>query len=664
MPLDITLTPLYRINGQDAANLPGLLALTPPPNAARGRERDRLIVYLLLAGNSVFSTGEYNQTAQDAADMFYQTPGALTTALRAAAEFANAALLQRNMSTSAQGQYAVGWLTLAALRDSQVTFSLSGPAHIVLFGENEARHIHEPLASGKGLGASQSASVHYAQATLSASDRLLFFGRAPSEWYPILTDATPSSLDATRRRLVTSTRADLNAVLMQAKEGAGILNLLSGTEEIKKEDVAPRPSPTANLTQRSETDSMPEATPPSAHIVQPAAYAPPQTESRPQQTNPAASLPRSAARDFPPSIPRINKPTTGALPPQIEEIKEETKREEPQEEKPEAPKKIRARRETSEQARKAAKMVASTIQAARRVSASIGERLKVFLPRLLPNTQAEDTVSLSTTMMVFMTVLIPLIVVTIASVVYLRYGRSQQYEAYFRQAQVMRDQAVGLTDPIAQRKSWENVLLNVDIAESHRQTAETMTLPKEAEDNLDKLLGITRMQFSPAFSSNLGIEISRMAASDTDLYLLDAAKGEVLRALPTNNGRGFQIDTTFNCKPNNYGDFTVGPLTDILTLPSLNLNNATLLGIDAAGNLLYCAPGQVAQAIPLPTPDTNWGRVTAFTMDGGNLYVLDALSRAVWVYTGKDGTFIDRPYFFFGSQTPEKQDVIDLAVSG
>ena len=83
-----------------------------------------------------------------------------------------------------------------------------------------------------------------------------------------------------------------------------------------------------------------------------------------------------------------------------------------------------------------------------------------------------------------------------------------------------------------------------------------------------------------------------------------------------------------------------------------------------AGNLLYCAPGQVAQAIPLPPPDTNWGRVTAFTMDGGNLYVLDAPARAVWVYTGKDGTFIDRPYFFFGGQTPEKQDVIDLVVSG
>jgi hypothetical protein len=204
----------------------------------------------------------------------------------------------------------------------------------------------------------------------------------------------------------------------------------------------------------------------------------------------------------------------------------------------------------------------------------------------------------------------------------------------------------------------------VDIAESHRKTSETIALRQEAEANLDKLLGITRMQYNPAFSSNLGIDISRMAVSETDLFLLNAATGEVLRAQPSNNGRGFQLDTTFNCKPGVYGNYTVGPLVDILTLPVLNSINATLLGIDAAGNLLYCAPGQLAQATPLPPPDTNWGRVTAFTMDGGNLYVLDSSSRAVWVYTGKDGTFVDRPYFFFGGQTPEKQDAIDLIVSG
>ena len=51
-------------------------------------------------------------------------------------------------------------------------------------------------------------------------------------------------------------------------------------------------------------------------------------------------------------------------------------------------------------------------------------------------------------------------------------------------------------------------------------------------------------------------------------------------------------------------------------------------------------------------------------MDSGNLYVLDAQANAVWVYVGKDGAFVDRPYFFFGGQIPSLDDAIDLAVSG
>jgi hypothetical protein len=43
--------------------------------------------------------------------------------------------------------------------------------------------------------------------------------------------------------------------------------------------------------------------------------------------------------------------------------------------------------------------------------------------------------------------------------------------------------------------------------------------------------------------------------------------------------------------------------------------------------------------------------------------VLDAQAHAVWVYVGKDGAFLDRPYFFFGGQIPELDDAIDLAVS-
>ncbi|MDO8754189.1 MAG: hypothetical protein Q7J80_09885 [Anaerolineales bacterium] len=699
MTLDLTLAPLYRINGQEIASLPGLLVQTPPQGAARVRAQDRLVVYLLLTGNAVFSVSEYMQTAQNAADVFYKTSGSLTNALRAATENVNKNLLERNMTTSGRGQYTSGWLTLAALRDSQCTLSMSGPMHVFWFGQNETRHIHEPGTSGKGLGTSQNTYVYYSQISLMAGDRMLFFGKAPGAWESTLNDARPSSLEAMRRRLSTLTREDLNAVLIQSTEGTGVLNLLKGTAEIVEQKKAAQTTPPSLITNASAPrgTNLPrpegaESTPQPfdkaqdvplparkdqpdsaaelpAHVLHPSAYAiPPQRdESIPQEptqgdslASPSTQVGTSVPRDFPGSIPRM--PQTHTAPePTVLEIEGNIEGEETS--IPEKMEQPALAREPSKRTRQTAKSLAAGIRSTRRLSDSLGEKFRNFIPRLLPNSEAVAAPLPSSSLMIFMAILIPLMVVTIASVVYLRYGRSEQYDTYLRQAQQTRDQAASLSNPVEQRIAWENVLLNVEIAESHRETSDTISLRQEAENNLDALLGITHMQFNPAFSNKPGIDISRMTASQTDLYLLNAANGEALRAFPDAGGRGFQLDTTFNCKPGDYGNYTVGPFVDILALPGLNSINATLLGIDAGGNLLYCAPGLVAQPIPLPPPDTNWGRVTAFTLDGGNLYVLDSPARAVWVYNGKDGTFVDRPYFFFGQQTPT-QDVIDFIVSG
>jgi hypothetical protein len=130
-------------------------------------------------------------------------------------------------------------------------------------------------------------------------------------------------------------------------------------------------------------------------------------------------------------------------------------------------------------------------------------------------------------------------------------------------------------------------------------------------------------------------------------------------------GRSLELDSTFNCQPGTHAGREVETLVDILALPKVNAVGATVLGIDTAGNLLYCSPGQVPQVFPLPAlPNTNWGRITAFALDSGNLYVLDSSSRAVWVFVGKDSSFTDTPYFYFSNQIPNIETAIDMAVSG
>ena len=660
--------------------MPGLLALMPPKTAARGREQDRLIVYLLLAGNSTITTTEYKKLAEDAANVYYQTPRAVTSALRAAADFVNKTLLERNMSTSARGQYALAWLSLASVRESQCIFSISGPMHMYWFGQNESRHFFEPAISGKGLGSSQTINIHYAQTDLNAGDLLLFCGRLPNAWSTPLDEAKPSSFDAMRRRLIALTGEDLNAVLVQSTEGMGAMNLFRGTAtpkvEAPKEEPIPQeepalPTPTEELPAVEEVESKP-----TAHVLQPSAYAippEPQETHLPQETNsdPLAHLPhKNTSRDFPSSIPRAKpKPPveeTSAQPTTADVDENEAETTEPEIKQSELPPKERTPegpREPSQQMRQTAKTIVGFMQLFRNWSRSLGEKTRNFLPRLLPNSESSDLPKTSDSAMFVIALLVPLVIVTVLFVVYTKYGRNPQFESYIQQANQVSQQAPTLANPIEQREAWNQVIYLVSKAEEiYRSTPESVTLRRTAETNLDTLYGITRMQFNPAFSAKLNIDVSRMAASEKDLYLLNAENGDALRAIPSGNG-GFELDTTFTCKQGTYGDYQVGALVDILALPITNLIDATLLGIDSNGYLLYCKPGAVPQAIPLPPPDTGWGHITAITMDSGNLYVLDAPKRAVWVYTGKEGTFIDRPYFFFGQQTPT-QDVIDFIVSG
>jgi hypothetical protein len=103
-----------------------------------------------------------------------------------------------------------------------------------------------------------------------------------------------------------------------------------------------------------------------------------------------------------------------------------------------------------------------------------------------------------------------------------------------------------------------------------------------------------------------------------------------------------------------------------IALPRSNTTGATLLAIDASGNLEYCAPEAQPKASFLQIPDTGWKAITSISYDANNLYVLDAPGRAVWVYFGTiEIKFPEKPYFFFQAQMPgDIEKSIGLAVNG
>jgi hypothetical protein len=666
--LDLTLTPLYRIDGQEQASLPGLIPVLPPRKTARGREQDRLIIYLLFTGNASFSTNDYAQFVRRTAETFYSTAGTLTFAMRAALEAVNKLLLERNMSTSGHGQYATGLLWLAALRESEITLLASGPMHAYLLSANGAQHLFDSL-SGNGLGMGANAAHHFSRLTLQPNDRLLLCAKIPPAWEISLNDSSPATLDTTRRRLMNLTSDNVNAVLLQATEGHGASVLLQPEiESNAPQAVEPTPIPTPqSLTEEPlaglQLDAINEPNPslspfPSregenvgtgqAHLVQPSAYAiPPQPKEEEYQA-------QAIEPDILSALPRLQPlPPTPIEPKEEKPVIADSVKAEPKEAKP-------ASSSPSPRTRQAAKTIVSGMRAFRQGNERMGQSLQAFLPRLLPGSEDSQTFTLPSYALAFIAILIPLIVVTIASVVYFRYGRSVQYEESLVQARNARAIALGITDPLAERDALQQELSYLNNAESYNITSDTTHLRQEAQSKLDQLEGISRLQFQPVVSGG-NAQISRMAANENDLYMLDAVRGDVLHVSIGNSG--FQADTSFSCAPGTYGNYTVGPLVDILALPPVNSMNAAVMGIDANGNLLYCAQRQTPQAIPLPPPDTNWGHVKAFALEGNTLYVIDPPSRAVWVYIGKSDAFVDKPYFFFGDQVPNIENAIDIAVN-
>ena len=698
--LDLNILPIRRMNGQESAEIPGLLALTPPRKTARGREHTTLVAYLVLSGNTSVTGAEIRQLTSESSSIFYQTTGSLTFAMRAVANELNARLLARNLSTTGQGQQVLGWLVLAAIRENQCTLLLSGPTHVVWVTDGGSRYIHDPALSGKGLGAGQNATAYLSQLELRAQDLLVFCSIFPRDWEAdLLNERPPASLDASYRKL-TFTKGDLNAVLLQAQSGHGTITLLK--PQIKASAVTVEPAVTLAPPASAEPHVEPAVSSPSeaevqtraeqlpstqqdlpiteeqldaladfgAHMVQPSAYAIPLQPER------SLSLPQeesksNGSRSFPASIPRAQALEPGialesaAAPPEVESP--------PVEETVEpAPRSLRRRKRFTfnahaEATRQMAKAMVGGIRTGRRANERFRSGMQQFLPRLLPSGEPNKPFVIPTLIMVLIAIIIPVIVVTMSSVVYLRLGQSIQYDELYGQALGARAQAVSETDPVRQRDAWQRVLSFLNKADEYREPEESRALRAEAQANLDNLLGVIRLEFVPAFPNGLGgsaTQITRMAASESDLYMLDSESGRILHAAFT--GRGLELDRAFTCEPGSYGGYQVTALVDIIALPKVNSLNATVMGIDANGNLLYCAPDQVAQAIPLPAlPNTNWGRISSVALDSGSLYVLDAQNRSVWVFPGKDSTFVDSPFFYFGNEIPASIDsAIDLAVTG
>jgi hypothetical protein len=316
------------------------------------------------------------------------------------------------------------------------------------------------------------------------------------------------------------------------------------------------------------------------------------------------------------------------------------------------------------------------LQSVRRAGRSFSSGFQSMLKRMLPGSPDDHTPIMQGSTMAFIAVIIPLTMVVIASTVYIRYGRSAQYDENYKQAINEAVGAIGQSDSAVVRRAWESTLYYLDRAEGYQITQESYDLRQQAQGALDAMDQIIRLDFLPAIIGGLDktIQVGRMVASETDLYMLNVSQGNVMRAFMTS--QGYEVDGKFICGPGNYASvddnssisFEVGSILDMVALPRLNGFGATLMGMDATGTLLFCSPNIGPRAWKLEEPDIRWKNLVGFsvTTQDYSLYVLDPAGNAIWeFFLDEDGRYSQAPDLFFsGGFVPKNLDQTrDIAIS-
>lgn len=687
--LDIYLMPIYRQTGQDQPELPGLYLAEPPRRTARGRNQDRLILYFSTVGNAPLSPGKLEQILQRLAQTYYKTPGSVTAALRTVAETLNNFMLDRNLRNASTGRQATGMLTLLVIREERLYMAQSGAVHAYVALSGQTQHLYDPQLSGRGLGLSRTTPLRYFQANLHPGDTLLLAAQPSPAWSAAsLMGISGQGMDSLRRRLFTKADLDLNAFVLQARPGRGQLHQVSARASANPENAAVPLPPLPDLSPETlaslaleDIDLPAQPAPGEPQAGQPAAAGPAgsppapgpastplaepggseaggaiagvETQSGPDQPGAAPgagiAVPQAPASFTPsPVLPAAGRPPAApaAAGPAPQAAPQPARRP------------ARPRLDFSP----VRQFFAALVLGFNRSFKSLFSGTRIAAGRMMPE---ESMAGLPPALKGFIAIAVPVVVVSVASVVYLQRGLAAEYQVWFNQAQEAASLAVNQPDQSMRRVVWETALQYLDQAESYQRTEESEDLRAEALLALDEINLVKRLNYQEAVIGGLPdtVNVSRLVLSNDDLYMLDAHSGAVLRGRVTNS-HDYEIDRSFQCGPGEAGSYLVGSIVDIAEPPLGSDPEVVLIAMDTNGSLLYCYTDRPPETYTLTEPGTtvNWGSLVSFTLDPdlGHFYLLDPVNQAVWAYWGSH--FDQQPSFYFGNDVPNLTDAVELAV--
>jgi hypothetical protein len=174
MELQAVTGQLYIINGaiQEPKAVPGLLAQGVPARAARGRDDDFLFVHLTLSGQLEETRNLSKDLLNSISNIFYQTPGSVTAALRKAIIETNKELLGHNLR--GENKTCEGAITCAVQRGQELYMAQTGEAFAFL-GHNFGIERLPPSPPNRvtPMGRTAGLDIRYFHNWLQAGDMLM-----------------------------------------------------------------------------------------------------------------------------------------------------------------------------------------------------------------------------------------------------------------------------------------------------------------------------------------------------------------------------------------------------------------------------------------------------------------------------------------------------------
>ena len=642
----------YSLNiskGEEQGILSGGLAAAAPRLANRLRKDDLIAMLLSIRGNKDADEQEILKITRQLAQVFFQTLGSVTRAMSAVGQEINRILMDYNLDAAHEGEQLEGMLNLAVIHKGSLFICHCGPTQTYVLHADSVDTFGQDL-DVKTIGSNRTVQVQFYQAVLHPGNILVFSPNPPYSWSAAnLSGSSYLSMEQVHRRLLNQTGDELQAVVVKVNPGQGRVQIgewgIQAAEKEKQtqvEDLQPlggSPLDELRLNSTSAESAEEESQMGSVFNLSGEPVGEPKIELRNEPTQPS--------QEESPFKPAIEEDEAILIQPGKTE-----------QDSPGLVKK--AERRGHVQYSGLNQSISQYWQKLEKFISKIRESLHGLRKKIFP--KLENWQLFSPAAKVFLLLIIPLVLIAVSLTVYSRSGKEEQFTGYLDLAQQYQTLAGMETDTFRQYDYWGKALENVIKAEEYGSNTISANLRLQASNTIDSMDLTKRLEFRPALTQKLpdSVKITKVATSGSDVYLLDKTSGSILRIAFNTKGY-FELDSNFKCTPGPSGLNTIGPLIDLVALPSNQPENYKVMGMDADGNLLYCVPEGTPSSQRVPTPVEGWGTISGFALDQSTLYILDSGKNTVWMYRGSGINYVVTPTPLFDKSVPDLGGAIDLA---